>query len=85
MRKMQTILTETIGGELTGFQKFQQDIQKEIPVLTSNGYWGADGNFYSVEDKTSPYYELLQEYAILQYNDLTDYKNRVDDFFDLKQ
>lgn len=85
MNYLQTILTETIGGELTGFQKFQQDIQKEIPVLTSNGYWGADGNFYSVEDKTSPYYELLQEYAILQYNDLTDYKNRVDDFFDLKQ
>ena len=85
MNYLQTILMETIDGELTGFQKFQQDIQKEIPVLTSNGYWGADGKFYSVDDKNSPYYDLIQEYAMLQYNDMMDYKNRVEDFFELKQ
>ena len=85
MNYLQTILMETIDGDLTGFQKFQQDLQKEIPVLTSNGYWGADGKFYSVDDKNSPYYDLIQEYAMLQYNDLTDYKNRVEDFFELKQ
>ena len=85
MNYLQMILMETIGGDLTGFQKFQQDIQKEIPVLTSNGYWGADGKFYDLDDKKSPYYDLIQEYAILQYNDLTDYKNRVEDFFELKQ
>lgn len=85
MNYLQTLLMETIDSELTGFQKFQQDFQKEVPVLTSNGYWGADGNFYSVDDKTSPYYDLMQEYAILQYNDLTDYKNRAEDFFELKQ
>lgn len=85
MNYLQTILMETIDGELTGFQKFQQDVMKEVPVLTSNGYWGADGKFYNVEDKTSPYYELLQEYAILQYNDLSDYKNRAEEFFELKQ
>ena len=85
MNYLQTILMETIDGDLTGFQKFQQDIQKEIPVLTSNGYWGADGKFYSVDDKNSPYYDLIQEYAMLQYNDMTDYKNRVEDFFELKE
>ena len=85
MNYLQTILMETIDGELTGFQKFQQDVMKEVPVLTSNGYWGADGKFYSVDDKNSPYYDLIQEYAILQYNDMTDYKNRVEDFFELKQ
>ena len=85
MNYLQTILMETIDGELTGFQKFQQDLQKEIPVLTSNGYWGADGKFYSVDDKNSPYYDLIQEYAMLQYNDMTDYKNRVEDFFELKE
>ena len=85
MNYLQTILMETIDGELTGFQKFQQDVMKEVPVLTSNGYWGADGKFYNVEDKTSPYYELLQEYAILQYNDLSDYKNRAEEFFELKK
>lgn len=85
MNYLQTILMETIDGDLTGFQKFQQNLQKEIPVLTSNGYWGADGKFYSVDDKNSPYYDLIQEYAMLQYNDMMDYKNRVEDFFELKQ
>ena len=85
MNYLQTILMETIDGELTGYQKFQQDLLKEIPVLTSNGYWGADGKFYSVDDKNSPYYDLIQQYAMLQYNDMTDYKNRVEDFFELKQ
>lgn len=85
MNYLQTILMETIDGDLTGFQKFQQDLQKEIPVLTSNGYWGADGKFYSVDDMNSPYYDLIQEYAMLQYNDMMDYKNRVEDFFELKQ
>lgn len=85
MNYLQTILMETLDGDLTGFQKFQQDLQKEIPVLTSNGYWGADGKFYSVDDMNSPYYDLIQEYAMLQYNDMTDYKNRVEDFFELKQ
>ena len=85
MNYLQTILMETIDGELTGFQKFQQDVMKEVPVLTSNGYWGANGKFYYAEDKKSPYYELLQEYAILQYNDLSDYKNRAEEFFELKQ
>lgn len=85
MNYLNTILTETMGGELTGFQKFLQDVREQIPVLTGNGYWGADENFYSLDDETSPYYELLQEYAILQYNDLSDNKNRLDEFFELQQ
>ena len=67
MNYLQTILMETIDGDLTGFQKFQQDLQKEIPVLTSNGYWGADGKFYSVDDKNSPYYDLIQESMVSSF------------------
>ena len=76
---------ETTGNELTGFQKYQQDLQKEIPVLTGNGYVGADGKFYELNDETSPYYSLLQDYSILQYNDLVDTKNRDNDFFNLQK
>ena len=85
MNYLQTLLLDTIGSEMTGFQKYQQDFQKEIPVLTGNGYVGADGKFYKLDDETSPYYSLLQEYAILQYNDLVDTDNRDNDFFDLQK
>ena len=85
MNYLQTLLMETTGNELTGFQKYQQDLQKEIPVLTGNGYVGADGKFYELNDETSPYYSLLQDYSILQYNDLVDTKNRDNDFFNLQK
>ena len=85
MNYLQTRLMETTGGELTGFQKYQQDLQKEIPVLTGNGYVGSDGKFYELNDETSPYYSLLQDYSILQYNDLVDTKNRDNDFFNLQK
>ena len=85
MNYLQTELLETIGSGLTGYQKFLKDIREQVPVLTANGYWGADGKFYSVQDKNSPYYEILQEYAILQYNDLMDPKNRVEGFFELEE
>ena len=85
MNYLQTLLMETTGSELTGFQKYQQDLQKEIPVLTGNGYIGADGKFYELNDETSPYYSLLQDYSILQYNDLVDTKNRDNDFFNLQK
>lgn len=77
------ILSEISGGGLTGFQKFQQEVRAQVPVLTGRGYWGADGKFYSLNDTESPYYELLQQYAMVQYNDLADVKNRAEDFFTL--
>ena len=85
MNYLQTRLMEMTGSELTGFQKYQQDLQKEIPVLTGNGYVGSDGKFYELNDETSPYYSLLQDYSILQYNDLVDTKNRDNDFFNLQK
>ena len=69
------------GGALTGYQKFILDMYEEVPVLTYNGYIGADGKLYDVEDETSPYYDKLEEYRILQYNNLMDTKNTVKDFF----
>ena len=85
MNYLQTIMLETIGSELTGFQKYQEDIEKEIPVLTGNGYIGADGKFYKLDDENSPYYSLIQDYSILVYNDLMDSENRVNDFFELQK
>ena len=54
-------------------------------MLTGNGYVGSDGKFYELNDETSPYYSLLQDYSILQYNDLVDTKNRDNDFFNLQK
>lgn len=82
MNYLSTLMLESTGMKLSPFNQFLLDIHKQIPVLTTNGYFGEDGNYYSLKDESSPYYESLRKYQILQYNDLFDKKKRIENFFD---
>lgn len=74
MNYLSTLMLESTGMKLSPFNQFLLDIHKQIPVLTTNGYFGEDGNYYSLKDESSPYYESLRKYQILQYNNLFDKK-----------
>jgi len=76
---LSTLLLEKAGLPLTGYQKFLTQLRSVLPVITANVYIDAEGNYYNSTD--NPYAEQLQDYAILQYNNLFDDKNRVDSFF----
>lgn len=82
MNYLSTLMLESTGMKLSPFNQFLLDIHKQIPVLTTNGYFGEDGSYYSLKDESSPYYESLRKYQILQYNDLFDNKKRIENFFD---
>lgn len=82
MNYLSTLMLESTGMKLSPFNQFLLDIHKQIPVLTTNGYFGEDGNYYSLKDESSPYYESLRKYQILQYNNLFDKKKRIENFFD---
>lgn len=75
-------IIELLGLKQTGFQRFVQDFQKEIPVINSLGYKDKDGKYYRIKDTSSPYYELINEYNMLVYNNLVDTDNRIEGFFD---
>ena len=83
MNYLQSILFDVCGLPMTGYQKYLMELQKEIPALTANGYWGADGKFYEPDDKSSPYYDKLLEYQLLLYNNIFDTSNRPDGFYSL--
>lgn len=83
MNYLQTILFQTCGIPLSGYQKYLSDLSKEIPALTANGYWGADGKFYLPDDTSSPYYDKLLEYEYLLYNNIFDTGNQPDGFYSL--
>ena len=70
---------------MTGYQKFLLELSEQIPVINTLGYWGADGIFYSLEDKESPYWEQLNEYQILQYNYIFGKEHRNLSFFALNE
>lgn len=83
MNYLQSILMESCGLPMTGYQKYLLELSEKIPAITANGYWGADGNFYETEDSASPYYEELAQYKRILYNNIIDYKNRPENFYEL--
>lgn len=81
---LQSLMLDSAGMKLTGYNKYLLNLMKDVPAINASGYYGADGLFYKVNSKQSPYYERLQEYQLLEYNHLFDSK-RVNAFFELQQ
>lgn len=79
---LSSLMLESAGMETTPFSRFLMETAEEIPVITALGYFGADGKYYQLNDESSPYYEKLQEYEMLQYNNMFDSSNRIENFFD---
>ena len=74
-------IVQLIGVKQTGYQRFLQDLQKDIPVINGLGYSDKDGNYYQLDDTTSPYFDRINEYNMLVYNKMVDTKHTVKDFF----
>lgn len=77
-------LLKTLGLPMTGYDKYLMDLYEKIPVVSQICYKDKEGNVYDPEDETFPYKDLLHDYHILQYNNMFDVKNRVEEFFTLK-
>ncbi len=76
-------IADRLGLPLTGYQKYLLDLSEEIPVLAAGGYWTADGDFYELDDETSPYFDRINEYNILEYNYIFGKDDRDLDLFAL--
>ncbi len=76
-----TYLAEVSGIKTTGYLDYLTDLRQEIPSINALGYWSADGTFYELDDTTSPYYERLQEYRMLEYNNIFGKEEQVSSFF----
>ena len=76
-------LLNKIGLPLSGYQTWLSGLREEYPVITANFY--ADGTatdliFHKWEELPSD--TKMDDYHILQYNNLNDWKHRLTDFFD---
>lgn len=74
-------IVKLLGVKQTGYQRFLQDMHKEIPMINSLGYEDNKGNYYKLNDTTSPYYNMINEYNMLIYNKLVDTSHMVEGFF----
>ncbi len=76
-----SVLADRLDLPMTGYQKYLLDLSEEIPVLAAGGYWTKDGEFYTLDDEESPYFEMVNDYNILEYNYIFGKENRYLDFF----
>ena len=78
---LSSLLMDTAGLKKTAYQDYLTSLREQLPVLTANYCYDAEGNFYSADD-FDQVKDLLNDYEILQYNHLFDPKNRADGFAD---
>ncbi len=72
------------GLAMSPYQKFLMKLYEKLPVLSAMGAIDEEGNYYE-SAKETPYQDMVQEYQILQYNNLIDTKNTVNSFFYLRE
>lgn len=80
-----SILAERLGLPMTGYQKYLAALSRELPVLAAGGYWTKTGEFYELDDETSPYFEMVNDYNILEYNYIFGKENRCMELFRLQE
>ena len=78
---LSTYLADVAGIEKTGYMEFLTDLREKIPCINAIGYWGDDGKFYEIEDESSPYYDLIHQYNLLEYNNLFGKEEQQTSFF----
>lgn len=79
------LLMRSAGLELTPYMKYLQQLSLSLPAITDVLSIDSLGNVYWPDEKT-PYGDLLNDYKILQYNNVFESgKNRVDSIFNIDE
>ena len=74
------LLLRAAGLEGTDYTKFLEQLRQEVPVITAVGTMDKDGSLYAVGEST-PYDSLLNDYAVLQYNNAFGGSGKVSSIF----
>ena len=80
---LSSYVMQLAGMKLTGYNKYLLDLQKELPIISAVCYQGDDGVFHEIDEKTK-YSKKIEEYKMIQYNNLFDIENRNNAFFFLQ-
>ncbi len=77
---LSTLLLETAGLELPIYHQYLAQLQKDIPIITGQGYVDCSGQHYEFSEKTD-FTPLLEEYKIVQYNYLFGGHSRLNELY----
>ena len=79
---LSTLALEKANIELPTYNRFLKDMMGQIPAMNSRAFYStATDGYLHFPDATGTEKELLNEYNMLQYNNMFDKKNKSKDFF----
>lgn len=79
---LSTMALERGGFALSPYHQFLSDFMEVIPAMNSQGYYSLTKEGYlHIEDATGEEAKWMEQYRLLQYNNLFDSKNRSKIFF----
>lgn len=79
---LSTLLLKTAGLSLTSYHQFLDTLSQSVPAINVNGFFDASRQFHSFSEETQ-WEQNLNNYRILQYNNLFGGSERRSDFFSL--
>lgn len=75
-----------VGGlEMSPYNQFLYKQWQEIPIICGRGIMDNDGKWYGWNEIPECYEDKIEEYKILQYNNVYDRKNKVKDLFSVRK
>lgn len=80
---LSSYLLKLSGNKMTGYNKYLLNLMEKVPIISAICYQGDDGVLHA-NGEESDYTELIKQYQMIQYNNMFDTDNRVDDFFFLQ-
>lgn len=70
-------VSEAAGLELSPYQKFLRAVEEEIPAINANGYYSSQlGAFTEIISASGTEKEILEQYEVVQYNNMFDDKSK---------
>lgn len=77
---LSSLLIDVAKLQKTPYIQFLDELRKEIPIITGNGYMDKTGIYHDFSEENE-YTELLNNYNCLQYNNMFDSSDKVTDLF----
>ena len=77
---LSTILLKTAGLRMPQYNQYLYGLFGQLPVISSSGVIDSAGNRSALGSITGPYADILNEYTMVQYNQVFD-KKRTDELY----
>lgn len=79
-----SLLLDVAQIQKTPYLEFLDELRKEIPIITGNGYMDKNEIYHDFSEET-PYTKLLENYNYLQFNNMFDNTNKITSLFEIPE